>query len=264
MIRPEYKDFLMIYEQKSLSRAADKLDKYQGSLSKTLAQIELELGFQLFIRSNRGLIPTEQAHKLYSQILTQNQMWTDYKKLSHDQSSEVSGLLHIGGHASVLMQFLSLFSNLNTRFPQLELKFSLDRSPEITRKVIHHEIDLALVTNPQQYKELVIKELKTEAVALFTKESKPKNYVVYNPELISSASIVKGLPSKQKLRQIPIRDYNLAAGYALQLKALALLPGSIASRFNLNKKIGRNYFSAKLCLIYRADRKIDRRILDLF
>ncbi|MEX3008288.1 LysR family transcriptional regulator [Hoeflea sp. TYP-13] len=56
--------FLVILEESSVSRAADRLDVTQSAVSHTLAKLRRILGDPLFIRSGQGLTPTETALSL--------------------------------------------------------------------------------------------------------------------------------------------------------------------------------------------------------
>lgn len=56
--------FLVILEESSVSRAADRLGVTQSAVSHTLAKLRVVLGDPLFVRSGQGLTPTERALSL--------------------------------------------------------------------------------------------------------------------------------------------------------------------------------------------------------
>lgn len=56
--------FLVILEESSVSRAAERLDLTQSAVSHTLARLRQALGDPLFVRSGQGLTPTETALRL--------------------------------------------------------------------------------------------------------------------------------------------------------------------------------------------------------
>ena len=59
-------NFMAIYDHGNLRRAAEKVGLTQPAMSKSLARLESDLGALLFLRRNRGLVPTEAAHELYA------------------------------------------------------------------------------------------------------------------------------------------------------------------------------------------------------
>jgi len=63
------RSFVRVYETRSFSAAARDLALSQPSVSKTVAQLEQELGVQLFLRSTRGLAPTDAGQTFYTHAL---------------------------------------------------------------------------------------------------------------------------------------------------------------------------------------------------
>lgn len=60
--------FHAVYVNGSVSAAARALNVSQPSVSKMLRHAESLLGFQLFQRTNGGLVPTEDAHTLFTEV----------------------------------------------------------------------------------------------------------------------------------------------------------------------------------------------------
>jgi len=57
--------FVAVYEQKNLSRAAEKCFVSQPNVSNGIKQLEEKLGKELFTRHKRGVLIKEEAHYLY-------------------------------------------------------------------------------------------------------------------------------------------------------------------------------------------------------
>ncbi len=57
--------FIMVLEEMSVTRAADRLGVTQSAVSHTLDKLRLALGDPLFVRSGRGIAATEKALELY-------------------------------------------------------------------------------------------------------------------------------------------------------------------------------------------------------
>ena len=59
------KQFVTVYEEQSISRAAERSFVSQPALSNAIRHLEEELGCLLFHRSKRGVAPTREAEQLY-------------------------------------------------------------------------------------------------------------------------------------------------------------------------------------------------------
>lgn len=83
--------FYQVFKNNSMSGAAEKLEISQPSVSKTLAGIEKNLGFKLFMRKGKKLHPTLEANELFeyaslvtSQLKNFNYIANTYKSRSFD------------------------------------------------------------------------------------------------------------------------------------------------------------------------------------
>ena len=83
--------FYQVYKNNSMSGAAEKLQISQPSVSKTLAGIEKNLGFKLFLRKGKKLHPTIEANELFeyaslvtNQLKNFNYIANTYKSRSFD------------------------------------------------------------------------------------------------------------------------------------------------------------------------------------
>ena len=79
----QFEYILEIARQKSIRQAADKLYLSQQSLSEVLKKVEDELGFHIFQRTNKGVVPTDNGVKVLqymAQILQTVHNWGRYKE----------------------------------------------------------------------------------------------------------------------------------------------------------------------------------------
>ncbi len=63
-----YKYFLVVIEEHSVSRAAEKLGVSQPTVSYNIHELQRELGEQLFTVERNGMVPARRALVLYQRI----------------------------------------------------------------------------------------------------------------------------------------------------------------------------------------------------
>ena len=70
--------FLVVFRHRSFSKAAHELGVTQSAVSQTIAQLEVQIGLDLFNRTTRPLTPTKEAGVLYTEL---SKRQTDIKEL---------------------------------------------------------------------------------------------------------------------------------------------------------------------------------------
>lgn len=134
--------FNNVMKQGSFAAVAKKHDIDPSSVSRTIANLEKELGFRLFQRTTRKLAPTE-AGKLYFDLI-QNTVseFEIAQEKAHDLISEPMGRLKVAASTSFGEKILAPFiTKLRKKYPELTIELLLD-----DRKVdmIDNQIDLAI------------------------------------------------------------------------------------------------------------------------
>jgi len=138
--------FMCVYEELSITRAADKLHVVQPAVSMQLRRLEEELGAQLFERRARGLIPTATAHTIYDLYLP---VMLDFRLAGEraiERSRGMFGKLSIGIALSVANSVLGMtLSQYRASYPLVELHIIESDSGNLLRMVTTGELDFAVV-----------------------------------------------------------------------------------------------------------------------
>lgn len=147
MDRREIEYVLVIAQEKTLSKAADRLFVSQPALSRFLLRLEDRLGVALFERKKRQLIPTS-AGELYLDTARKMLQLQQNLELELRQLKEVEhGKLSIGitpgrGH-TVLPRILPDFQK---RFPDYELSVMEEDVETLERSLTDGSIEIAFFT----------------------------------------------------------------------------------------------------------------------
>ncbi len=147
-MQQDYEYILKVYEEGSISKAAEKLFLTQPALSIAIQRIESSIGMPLFDRTRRPLQPT-QAGKIYIAMIRQMQeLEFDLKRQIQDIRDLNVGDLKIGGshylNAYILPSVLTAFSH---KYPGIHLELVEYGSDQLSAMLLERELDLTFSCN---------------------------------------------------------------------------------------------------------------------
>lgn len=156
--------FKEVYELKSLTLAAKKMNLSKPAVSKRLEILEGNLGHKLFSRTTRSMTPTSQAHKLIESvrdiILKVDALDTE----SLSESYKAKRKIKITCIASMSQRFLGkVLRDYQKKHPEIEIELLVTDS---TLDLIEHNIDLAIRFNPSKNSALVGKKINDYKLVL--------------------------------------------------------------------------------------------------
>ena len=137
-----------IADEGSLTKAAEKLCLTQSALSHQLKEWEKYLGFAVFYRMNKKLVPTANGYKL---IKEGRRILTDVAKtmesVAVSQPTPISTLRILVECYSSFLWLPQILNELNTRYPSTEIVVDSNLSHDYLDDVISGAYDIALVVN---------------------------------------------------------------------------------------------------------------------
>ena len=143
--------FKTVIESGSFSAAARKLGKVPSAVSMSIANLEIDLNLQLFLREGREPTATAQALTLYEkteQLLTEMNQWKQHAyALSHGLESSlnivvVSELLH--------MQWIDYIAILEAEFPSLQINIFSAPQEDALNMLLNQTAQLAMMFEREQ------------------------------------------------------------------------------------------------------------------
>ena len=147
--------FAAIYEHGTLSNAADQLRVAVSALSLSLSKLERDLAQRLFERKPRGMIPTPAGQRLYSHAKSILKAMDDAEREIREGSGEVAGSIAIGmAYSAVQAIGVDLARLVLERYPKLRFSLSESLSGSTLLHLLASDVDLALVYNPPNVREL--------------------------------------------------------------------------------------------------------------
>lgn len=138
--------FKTIAETGSVSKAAEKLNLGQPTLSAQLKLFEDSLGIQLFDRQHKKLILTEQGKVAFDYAKNIFRMGSEMYEVLHDRLKPLVPSLHIGALDSIPKQIILSLVKRSLRLGDCQVTLSEGKADELIRELVAHRLDL-LVTN---------------------------------------------------------------------------------------------------------------------
>ncbi|WP_390409282.1 LysR family transcriptional regulator [Lacticaseibacillus jixiensis] len=126
--------FLMMVQERNISRAAEKLHVSQPTISRQLSELEAELGVTLFVRGKRTIELTP-AGDYFAQQARQLVALADKTVANVQRSHEVSGKVLIGSaEAPMMASVAAAIAHLRQTAPQVQVAiYSTDAEDVHTR-----------------------------------------------------------------------------------------------------------------------------------
>lgn len=200
-----YKVFYEVANEKSISKGAEKLLISQPAVTQSIKTLEAELGGQLFIRTPKGVVLTEEGQTLYNYIsegmryfINGTNKFTSLKELE-------SGSINIGATTIIseqyLMPYLKKFYNM---YPNVTINIINDLTDNLIKKLRNGDIDILIMSmnNDDFKKDLDITTI-TELHDIFV-----GNYLYKEKEIKDINSLLKEDLLLQKYPSVTRTNFN--------------------------------------------------------
>lgn len=143
--------FVVLYEEGSVTRAAHRLNIVQPALSMQVARLEEELGRQLFVRSNRGMVATAHAAQMYARFLPILAEFERARSELLETGGELAGHARIGLPASIAQDVLATaLAEFSQRYPRVTVSVTEAYTEALVQGVTSGQLDTAIVNKPRR------------------------------------------------------------------------------------------------------------------
>jgi DNA-binding transcriptional LysR family regulator len=145
----QFRYFIAVAESGSVASASRMLNIAQSALTKSLLELESELGSSLFARSSKGMTLTPQGHRFLLSARKVIGTVADALRMNGaDSVAELSGVLAVGVTSLVAGYYLSeLFSRFRRHCPAVEVFVTEDTPRFLEHLLINGELDVAIMVS---------------------------------------------------------------------------------------------------------------------
>jgi DNA-binding transcriptional LysR family regulator len=252
--------FFEVARSLNISRAAERLDVGQPTVSQAIQRIERLLGVALFDRFKTGVQLTQPGRRLFNDGQKALEVWENLKVVSQSSKTSVEGRYTIGCHTAVATYSLPKFlRHLLAEHSNLEIELKHGLSREIVADVIAFKTDFGLVMNPIRHPDLVIKHLCEDRVSFWKAANSIEDTLIFDPALSQSQSLFSKIGKSLDIkRHLTSGNLELIARLTSQGCGIGVIPERIAVQYSNLVPVSKSLPSAldRLALVYRGDRSL--------
>lgn len=178
----DLKYLIAVAETEHFGHAASRCFVSQPTLSGQIKKLEQELGVTLFERTNRSvsITPIGQEIVRHAKLILEQ---TDViRQLAQAQRDPLAGALRVGAIPTVSPYLIPLILlPLKQQYPQMRLVLSEEITDMLTRRLLEHQIDVAILATEVKEPELEVMPLFEEPFWL----AHPRDHEIYSKDDIT-------------------------------------------------------------------------------
>lgn len=194
-----------VYQEKSISRAAERLCISQPSLSANIKRIEGKVGYPLFDRSTKPLSLTECGEKYIQSIEKIMAVENEFADYVNDWGDLKTGSLVLGGSSLFASWVLpGLIGRFSARYPKVHVELVEESTAELARLLQQGRIDMMLDNcklDPKLFDHAVYRE---ETLFLAVPYKFPAIREA-SPYIVSREMIVTGGWKDESVKSVPLK-----------------------------------------------------------
>ena len=141
-----YRIFYTVAKNGNITKAAQELMISQPAISKSIKNLEYQLGGQLFVRTKRGVVMTEEGKEFYNYI----KQAIEYICSAENKFSELinleSGRIKIGVNSTLTKEFLLMYiKQFHSLYPHVDIQIETDLSSSLIQKLRNGLVDMVVL-----------------------------------------------------------------------------------------------------------------------
>lgn len=185
----QIKYFIEVAKREHVTDAANALHVAQSAVSRQIANLEAELGVDLFIREGRAVRLTRIGKIFLEHMERAMNVIDDAKQIVEEYIDPEKGTIHIGFSASLASYILpTAISNFRKQYPEVRFILNEGNYSDLIKAVIRGDINLAILG------------------PLPTGEEKIKSSILFTENIVALLPISHPLAKRSALNLTELRD----------------------------------------------------------
>ena len=148
-----YRIFYCVANNGNITKASEELNISQPAISKSIKNFEEQLGGQLFIRTKRGVILTEEGKEFYNYIKQAIEYINNAENKFTDLINLETGSIKIGISTTLTKEFLLPYlEKFHSLYPKIDIQIATNLTAELFLKLKNGLIDIVILNlNEKNY-----------------------------------------------------------------------------------------------------------------
>ena len=262
-----YKIFYTVSNEKSITKAAEKLYVSQPAITKSIKNLESSLGGKLFVRTKKGVILTEEGKILYDYIKNAFNEITNAENKFNSLINLEEGKIRIGASTTISKNFLMPFiKNFHMLYPDIDISITNELTINLLKDLRNGYLDFLVLNLPME----VPNDMNVEVCAnlhdsfacskLYMKDPKKKLSL---EELLSHKIITQMNPSNTRsFLDKFMMDNNIDFHPSIEIVSYSLVVEFIKAGFGIGyitKEFVQDSLNSKEIYEIKIDKKIPKR-----
>lgn len=167
----QLKMFKTVADSGSIIRASEILHCVPSNITTRLKHLEEELTTQLFIRKGRGLVISPNG-TTFLEYVNKILYLCDEATKAVSNNTIPSGVLRIGAiESSATSRLPKLLAEYHENYPLVTLQFSTGTWPQLTKDILEHKLDCAIVAVDQNHRSIDRLKIYNEELVVIASQS---------------------------------------------------------------------------------------------
>ena len=140
-----YRVFYVVAQNKNITKAAKELNISQPALSKSIKNLEQQLGGQLFVRTKQGVNLTEEGQEFYNYISHAIEYISNAENKFTELINLETGCIKIGISTTITKEFLLPYlEEFHKLYPKIDIQIDTKLSSTLLNKLRNGLVDIVI------------------------------------------------------------------------------------------------------------------------
>ena len=141
-----YRIFYVVANHKNITKASEELHISQPAISKSIKNLEDQLGGQLFVRTKRGVVLTDEGKEFYTYIKQAIEYINNAENKFTDLINLETGTIKIGISTTLTKEFLLPYlEEFHEKYPKIDIQIDTNITPELLHKLRNGLLDIVIL-----------------------------------------------------------------------------------------------------------------------